>query len=86
MLFCNEPFATRGFNDLNIFSRESWRIVGVASGVTGKRIVGAPKPDGSGGTTEDESWTNISPSGTETWSNISPSGDESWVDINSQII
>jgi len=85
MLFCGLPFATQGFNDLNIIVREHWRSINVASGVTGKRAVGAPSPDGSGGTTEDESWTNVSPSGTETWSTISPSGVESWVDVSTRI-
>ena len=61
MLFCGLPFATQGFNDLNILVREHWRDIDIVNPESWTDV----SPSGT------ETWTTISPSGDESWVDIS---------------
>ena len=61
MLFCNVPFATQGFNDLNLNVREHWRGIDIVNPESWTDV----SPSGT------ETWTTISPSGDESWVDIS---------------
>ena len=61
MLFCNVPFATQGFNDLNINTREHWRGIDIVNPESWTDV----SPSGT------ETWSTISPSGDESWVDIS---------------
>ena len=61
MLFCNVPFATQGFNDLNISAREHWRGIDIVNPESWTDV----SPSGT------ETWSTISPSGDESWVDIS---------------